>query len=260
MVQSFEAWWASNGPITKFFIIAPLVVVFSWTFGLVSPALLVTNFDELIYKGQFWRLITSIVFLGKLDMAFMFNLAMMVMWTKRHEEEDFQGKFADHLWMLTVLITTIQLSAFCCGLFRVSFPFISALIWIWCRRHEDAVLSLYMFSFKAAVFAWVMCVFHLVIGRGFMDDVFGILAGHFFFFLTDIVPKTHGYSILKTPQFYYNMWPNQRLGATTIFSAPSSRGALQGQARPVAHRCGTGRSLGGAGNDQQQSQGDKKND
>lgn len=48
-----------------------------------------------------------------------------------------------------------------------------------------------------------MLAFSLMAGGDIVSDIFGIAAGHLYYFFKDIAPINHGFDILKTPTFLY---------------------------------------------------------
>jgi hypothetical protein len=244
MPESFEAWWGKLGPFTKGSLVISAVLTIAMTFGIVSPYYYIVDFESLFWKLHLWRPVTSCLFLGKLGFPFLMNLAMLVMYTANNEEE-FAGRPADFAWLITVVVFVLHLvGGFLLGAPILSFGYIMALVWIFCKRHEEAQLSIYMFSFKASFFPWALMLFHLCLGMSIVDDLVGIVAGHTYIFFTDILPKTHGLNLLPTPRFYYSWLPNQRLmprGVDVHIPAARAGGANQ---QPQQHRWGGGRTLG----------------
>ena len=41
--------------------------------------------------------------------------------------------------------------------------------------------------------------FHLFTGGNPFNDLIGVAAGHSYFYLTEVLPDSHGYELLKTP-------------------------------------------------------------
>jgi hypothetical protein len=245
-MSSAEAMWAELGPISKFTLITTFACTAGFSFGLINPMLLVVNLSDLVWKLQVWRIVTASIFLGKFSFGWLFGVAMLVMYVKRHEEDDFVGRKADMIWMITIIVAALHVAAFVFDMMLLSSAFTLALVWVWCRRHEDAQLSLYGFSFKAGIFPWVLVLFHICLGQSPFDDLVGILCGHMYYFLADIFPKTHNKHWVNTPQWLYNLVPNQRMGAYGVHTAAAARGPVQGAAVP-RRDWGAGRALG-AGN------------
>ena len=57
---------------------------------------------------------------------------------------------------------------------------------------------------------WVLFAFNMIIAGGGVMELIGILIGHMYFFLMFKYPQDFGGpSLLSTPQFMYNWFPNQ---------------------------------------------------
>eukprot|EP01063_Lacrimia_lanifica_P041400 TRINITY_DN9647_c0_g1_i1.p2 TRINITY_DN9647_c0_g1~~TRINITY_DN9647_c0_g1_i1.p2 ORF type:complete len:267 (+),score=104.55 TRINITY_DN9647_c0_g1_i1:49-801(+) len=248
MAQSFESWWASLGPVTKFTLVTVLALGAAGTFGLVDVRHLFLFFPLLLTEP--WRILTSTFFLGKFGMPFLFNTVMLVIYQKRLETEEypqgFLGRTADHVWMMFLVIMTLLPMAYLLDLYILSMSFSMALVWIWCKRHEAQQLDFYGFAFKAGYFPWILTLIHVVLGQSPVNDVTGIVAGHVYVCFKDVFPSTHNLSFFGTPQFMYNIFPPQRVAMTTASGvqafAPAGRAAGEPQAE-VPHRWGAGRRL-----------------
>lgn len=243
---SFESWWETLGPVTKFTLVTSVGVTAAISFGLVNPSYIVADFNATIFKLQLWRIITASYCLGKFSFPWLMALAMLVTYVKYHEETEFKGRRADFVWMLSLIILFLTVCSWLLALPIVSFGFTMALCWIFCKRNPAAKMSLYFFEFNANVFPWALMAFHVVLGQSIVDDIVGIIAGHGFLFLKDMLPKTHGRDVIPTPQFLVNLLPHQRLvggvGGVQVM-APQNRAPAQ-PAGARQHNWGQGRVLG----------------
>ena len=243
MGESFESWWYKLGPVTKITLCLSLALTIGFSMG-VDPMLYIVDWDSFFWKLHLWRPITSIAFLGKFGFPYLMELAMLVMYTSRHEEF-FEGRRADFVWMLSLLIiSTNVLAGGLMGMMLLTGTYLCALLWIFCRRHEDSTMSLYMFDFGAKIFPWIFLGFCVLIGKyTIVEGLLGFCIGHMYFFLSDVFPKTHKMELLKTPRFLRNYFPDERIGRGIYVNTPQGR---QAPADPGAHRWGAGgRALGG---------------
>jgi hypothetical protein len=240
MAESFESWWNGLGRLTQATLVISFFCTLSLQFGM-SPYLYVADLTSTFTKLQIWRPITSMVFLGKFGFPWLLGLAMLVMYMKQQEDEHV-GRRADFIWMLAIVGSALQLIAFVADMQLLAFAFTMSLVWIWCQRHEDQQLKIYMFTFRAKIFPWALVGFHLLLGQSVFDDLAGIAAGHLYFFLHDTHPQlTGGRSYLETPQWLLRLVPNQRLGVHTVHQAGAPMAAQQPEAR---RQWGQGRALG----------------
>eukprot|EP00755_Sulcionema_specki_P022268 Sspe_Gene.76103::Locus_47551_Transcript_2_2_Confidence_0.750_Length_873::g.76103::m.76103/K13989/DERL2_3; Derlin-2/3 len=244
MAQSFEAWWNSLKPVTKFSICACLFLTITASLDMIHMQHYFLIWPRIFQLGEIWRLPTSLFFLGRFGLPFMFNFAFFIIYQKRLEEETFDGRIADHVWMMVIISIPLFLLGYYFEMFLVSFSFSMSIVWVWCKKNESAMLSFYGFAFKAATFPWILTLIHLLMGGGLIQDVVGILAGHVYVFLKDILPNTHGINLAKTPSFMERLFPPQRIGLAGLGGAqvyvPEAR---QQQAPNAPHRWGPGRRL-----------------
>ena len=72
------------------------------------------------------------------------------------------------------------------------------------------LLTPLIFVFQAMYLPWVLFAFNMIIAGGGIMELIGILIGHMYFFLMFKYPQDFGGpSLLSTPQFMYNWFPNQ---------------------------------------------------
>lgn len=237
MAESFEAWWDNLGIITKFCLVVSFLCTCAFSFQLVPPQYLFIDFSAMLWQLQIWRPLTATFFLGKFGFPWLMALAMLVMNVKRHEDEDFVGRKGDMVWMMLLICAFLHLLALLMGMQLISFAFIMAITWVWCKRHPDAQLSIYMFAFKAIYFPWALMLFHLIMNMSIVDDIVGIVGGHIFVLIADILPRTHNINLVKTPGFIQNWFGH--MGAPVW-----QRGHLPREQQEQRHRWGTGRTLG----------------
>lgn len=242
MAQSFESWWGVLGPLTKFALITAFLCTAAVSMGIVSPELMIVDFEKLFYSLELWRLVTSTFLLGKFGFPWLMNLAMLVTYVKNHEEIGFPGRRADMVWMMLVLGAFEQLAAALLGMRLVAFAFVMSLCWIFCKRNPSFSMNIYVFNFSANMFPWALMVFHLVMGMNIIDDIVGIVAGHAFLFAHDVLPVTHNITIITTPKFLLSYFPPEKLGVSGLNQVPQARQAQQQQ--PARHNWGAGRALG----------------
>lgn len=75
------------------------------------------------------------------------------------------------------------------------------MVYVWGRRHPRQVVNfLGVISFSAPYLPWVLLLFSFVVGSSPVMDLLGILAGHIYYYMTDVYPQMSGVSLLKTPR------------------------------------------------------------
>jgi len=147
-------------------------------------------------------------FFGGFGINFLFNMIFLIQYSGKLESESFNGRPADYIFMLLFGGTVMTIAAYFLQLPLISFALLMMLIWVWCRRNATASVSLFYFSFKAIYFPLVLIAIHVLMGGSPVMDLVGVVAGHLYHFLVDIVPITYGLNVLRTPQFMYSIFPN----------------------------------------------------
>ena len=60
-------------------------------------------------------------------------------------------------------------------------------------------MSIWGFPVMSLHLPWVLMGFHLFTGGNPLNDLIGVAAGHSYVYLTEVLPDSHGYELLKTP-------------------------------------------------------------
>lgn len=98
------------------------------------------------------------------------------------------------------------------------------LVYVWSRRNPFVRMNIFGFNFQVRYadikqkkfwskfniyifqqvpyLPWVLLGFSVLFGNSIKVDLVGIVVGHMYFFIEDVLPRQRGgYRILKTPQF-----------------------------------------------------------
>ncbi|KAH9586200.1 Derlin [Trypanosoma melophagium] len=265
MAQNFETWLNNLSPMTRYILgIAVFLTVVS-SLGVVGGERLLLTQDVITHM-QLWRPFTSAFFLGNFSANWPFSLAILIMYSNYNEKFDFMGKSGDFVWMWLFMITIVTVVGLFIGLYFTSFSLMMALCWVFCKRHPEMNLTLFVFEFRAAVFPWVLLLFHVIMGGAFMEDIVGIVIGHLYYFLKDVFPETHGMNPLRTPAWFLRLvMPNDMRTGLHVWSSGAYRpagnsnsnnmnmmsgsssystGSAGGSGSGSQHRWGKGRALG----------------
>ncbi|ORC85997.1 uncharacterized protein TM35_000311830 [Trypanosoma theileri] len=213
MAQNFETWLKNLPPITQYVLgIAVLLTVISSFEVIDIERLLLTQ--KVITRMELWRPFTSAFFLGKFSFNWPFSLAILVMYSNYNEKFDYDGKSGDYLWMWLFMITAVTVLGLLIPLYITSSALMMGLCWVFCKRHPEMRMTLFVFEFRANTFPWVLLVFHVIMGGGFVEDIVGIIIGHLYYFVKDILPETQGVQLLQTPAWFLRyVMPNNNNNA-----------------------------------------------
>jgi Derlin-2/3 len=64
------------------------------------------------------------------------------------------------------------------------------------------------FSFEGLYLPWALIAFTVLIGGSPMMDFLGVVAGHLYYFLLEVLPTTKGWTLLQTPAILYVPLPS----------------------------------------------------
>ena len=84
-----------------------------------------------------------------------------------------------------------------------SFSF--SLIYIFCKKYPNQIFGvLFILKMKAAYFPWFYFFFKFLTANKWKELLIGLLVGHIYIFLKEILPISHKINIIKSPDFLYS--------------------------------------------------------
>jgi Derlin-2/3 len=242
--DSLSDWYRDIPPVTKFFITGTLGFGFAATFNLIPASLggvggIIFDWPSISQKFHFWRLITPFLFAGGFSMNFVFHLFMLYENCKRYEANPFNtgagGTSADFLYMVLLggiacIILGFFDSSLGLGLVVMSEPILYMIIYVWSRRDPQSIVNIWGFKFKALYLPWVYMGIRVLLGGSPTLILVGIAIGHLFYFLVDVVPTQHGYTLVKTPKFCVDFmtWASGSTQGNPNVYIPPARAQQQG--------------------------------
>jgi len=196
-------------------------------FGLLSARWLVLAWDPFIHEFHIWRPVTALFYYPlspQTGFHFLINLYFLYNYSLRLETGIFDGRPADYLfmlifnWLLSVTVALVM------SIPMLMDPMVLSILYVWCQLNKDTIVNFWFGTqFKAMYLPWVLFAFNLIISGGGVMELVGILIGHMYFFLMFKYPQDFGGpSLLSTPSFLYNYFPNRRGGVAGYGQAPAS--------------------------------------
>ena len=84
--------------------------------------------------------------------------------------------------------------------------------YIFCRKNPNQQFSvLFILKLKAVHFPWFYLFFRLITGHGLTNLLIGLVAGHAYIYLKEILPLSSQKHYLETPKILLS---NKRVGGT----------------------------------------------
>lgn len=210
-VNPLEQWYHEVPPITKYYTIFTAIVALSLQFKYLKPDQLYYHPDLVFYKGQLWRLFFTFIYFGNFGIDFIFHTVFMMRYFRSLEEGWYRDRKADFFFLIFFGCLSLILIGPPCGMVFLGPPLVFMMVYIWGRRNPHLMMSfLGLFTFTAPYLPWVLLGFSLLISKSFpLGDLVGIIVGHMYYFLEDVLPRTHGYRPLKTPLFIKRIFGEQ---------------------------------------------------
>ena len=121
-----------------------------------------------------------------------------------YETAKFNGNAADAITMVGVGMGAIlALDAalpFVFGRFFHGASLIFMTLYLWSKQNQDAIVGFFgVVQFKSLYLPFALLALDVVQGAAPWPGVAGILAGHLYFFLTEVYPATSGRHLIQTP-------------------------------------------------------------
>jgi|EP00769_Ergobibamus_cyprinoides_P002166 Derlin-2/3 len=178
--------------VTRLLCGTSLFLTLAAGFGLVSPYAFFLRWRLL----EFWRPITSLLFLGRFSLSFALLLSNFFRFSSSLETESFAGQTVDYLFFccfgatLTLAAATLLHSPFSAA------AFVSFLCYVWSRRNPDTRLRLFAgIVYSAKYLPFVHIALSALEGGG-KDAValplIGMGIGHLYWYLEDVLPHLPG--------------------------------------------------------------------
>uniref|UniRef100_A0A7S1PJ09 Derlin n=1 Tax=Percolomonas cosmopolitus TaxID=63605 RepID=A0A7S1PJ09_9EUKA len=131
---------------------------------------------------------------------------------RRLEEHSFHNKHADFLVMILFACTMMLLIAPLLNLPFLSHSLIVMILYVWSRRNPTEQLRLYgLFLIPASYLPYILLGISILMGNGIWVDILGMLVGHMYYFLNDVIPQTFGIGQpLTAPKFLRKVFREYR--------------------------------------------------
>ncbi len=198
MAQAVDlfSWYHEIPLISRLYLTSAVGITAACFLEFVSPLTLYYNYDLILYKGQYWRIITSFLFFGSFSLDFLFHMYFVVRYCRLLEEGTFRSRPADFMFMIIygaifMLIATVTIPVFT----RIKFlghPLTFMMVYLWARDPDNYHIRMSFFGvlqFNAPYLPWMLLLFSLVLGNPVEMDMLGIIVGHTYYFLDFVYPQ-----------------------------------------------------------------------
>lgn len=205
-MEVFNFFFQQSPKITKILTLSCIAVSLLTWFEVVSPLSLYLNPKLIFSNFQIWRIFTNFFYFGEFSISLIFHMLMFFRNSKLLEKKVFQGSAPDYLYFIFFCMFLLLLfSPFSNPLF-LSQSLSFAMTYYWGRKSKTTMVELMgLFTLRAPYLPYFYIAISLVLYDDFVNDLFGLIVGHIYFYLKDIIPRiknTNGLDLLKTPNFF----------------------------------------------------------
>ena len=211
-MSDIKDFYYSIPPFSRYYLTTIFTLSFLMTYIKHSATIiyyLILNYQFVFKYFQIWRLFTNILVIGPFSMQFlMFCLMFYSIVVKSERQAIYIRRYADFFMMIFYLIISINLINFLSFLIfgikpGITFTsqFLNGLIYIDSKRDPERMSQIYFITIKNIYVPFCFMLFHVLTGSSIYDDIIGILAGHIYYFLKDIITITYQKDLLVTPTY-----------------------------------------------------------
>lgn len=195
---------ASLQPFTKIYMITSIITSIIVTLKIIPPVTLAA-FSVPSDFWKLWKLPASLTYRGPFSLNYIFNLIFFYMTInplERNYVPTFYGEFL-------MLLSFVFCSCFFLGslinwggYFVISKSFSFALTYIYCKKFpNDSIILFFVLKVKTAYYPFATMAVSILMGDNWKHFVIGLIVGHFYIFLKEVLPISHRKNFLKTPFF-----------------------------------------------------------
>ncbi|OAX77460.1 hypothetical protein ACJ72_08241 [Emergomyces africanus] len=199
-----EQWFFEMPPCTRWWTAATLATSVLIQCGVVTPFQLFYSFRAVFVKSQYWRLLSTFIYFGPLNLDLLFHVFFLQRYSRLLEEA--AGSTATFAWLLLYATSFLVLLSPLLSLPFLGSALSSSLVYIWSRRNPNTRLHLLgLMAIPAPYLPWVMIAFSLVM-HGIIpkDEICGVVVGHIWYFFSDVYPSLHGGHRPLDPPAWWN--------------------------------------------------------
>ncbi|CAG9765980.1 unnamed protein product [Ceutorhynchus assimilis] len=242
-------WYRSVPRFTRMWFTGTVVLSLLGRFGLLNPLNLILLYPQ-IKQFQIWRFVTCVLYYPltpQTGFHYLINLYFLYNYSRRLETGHFLGKPADYAFLLMFNWICCVIIGLVAEMPILMDPMVLSVLYIWCQLNKEVIVNFWFgTSFKAIYLPWVLLGFNLVMSGGGVMELIGILIGHLYFFLAFKYPQElGGPSLLATPGFLKNFFPDEIERTVHGFGQVPERAPGVPGRRGFGHNWGQGNVLGG---------------
>lgn len=180
-----EAWYLQIPICTRIYLTSAILLTLAAQLGFVTQFQLFYTYEYAIQRAQYWRLLTTFLYLGKFSMEWCFNMYFIVQCCRDLEEGTYLNRPADFAWTTIIICGMLLVVGSWLQYVYLGQLLVSALTYMWSRHYSYMLINFMgLFTTSAAYLPWVMMAVGLVVdGRWPTSEVVAVAVGHVCWFL-----------------------------------------------------------------------------
>ena len=208
-MEVFNFLFNESPKITKILVLSSFgISILVWS-GLINTFDIYLNFYLIFHKYEIWRIVTTFLYFGEFNLNLILHMFIFFRDSKILERKIFQGNSADYLYfILFCMIFLLILSPITKTLF-LSTSLNFAMMYYWGRKSKMTnVEFMGVFTFRAPYLSIFYLMISFLLGYEYKELIIGIIVGHVYFFLKEILPRikgVKGIKLLETPKIVQKM-------------------------------------------------------
>ena len=214
-MEVFNFFFQQSPKITKILTLSSIFISLLTWFEIVSPYSLYINYNLVFKRFQLWRILTNFFYFGNSSMNLILHMLMFFRNSKLLEKKVFKGIAPDYLYfILFTMICLLIINYFIKEIF-LSGSLSFAMTYYWGRKSKNTNIEFMgMFNFRAPYMPWMYLIFSFLLNSDIKDDLLGLIVGHVYYFLKEIIPRIktiNNPKLLETPGIIFTLCDNLNL-------------------------------------------------
>ncbi|KOS15237.1 hypothetical protein Malapachy_2121 [Malassezia pachydermatis] len=196
-------------PFSTLWLVGGVTLAALESWGIISPYYMFYSPQFVFKRRQYWRLITSFMYFGPLNLNLLFNLFYYVRFAFMLESQTFGStRRAEYAWLLLCASLATLLIGSACSIRFLSEPLYWLLMYVWSRKNRHLRVGFFGLIVISAAYLPILELFLGYFNGSFGDgrQVLGLVLGHIYYVATELWPREYegmGQNWLQPPQVWY---------------------------------------------------------
>lgn len=206
--SSPQGWYKNLPPITRSILTITFFSTLLITFGMLNPWYILFDWEYIFRKAQIWRFLTSFFFVGPFSIGWIMSQWMFTSFSSKLERSGSVGSSSgSYLYFILILMTGINIigTAFDYPTGRKigGSSLIFGIIYYWSKKFPTSLVSIWGFTLQAYQLPYALLFLDVLTGNSLIDDLIGLLAGHSYYYIRDIIYENNANNFLaRTPKHF----------------------------------------------------------